>query len=282
MTDTSIKLPSGKGNKRIEAKYVLYPRLTEFLNNNTPHDPKLYVKNDELWLSVPFDVYEPVPKNDECLGIDLGIRCVATCSDGRIYQCKDFKKFKRKQKYLKRCLQKKGTKSAKRHLKKINRRIRNYSKNYIHHLTNDILKTDKDIIVMENLKGIKKNTSKIKGTNIKRTSHNRSFGDIPIYLIRTFLTYKASHLGKVVVTVNPFNTSQKDCRGMKNGQRKGRRYYTVDGLQLDADLNASFNIINTYKKSTSIHPSSLEVLLKTPTYLCRVPNQPPKRDRNCT
>lgn len=274
MTDTSIKLPSIKDRKRIECEYVLYPRLKEFLENNTPHDPKFYVKNDELWLSIPFDVPETVLKDESCLGVDLGIRCVASCSDGRIYQCKDFKKQKRKLKYLKRCLQKSGSKSAKRHLKKLKHKIRNFSKDYIHKLTNGILKTDKSIVVLEDLKGIKKNTATTK-EGFKRKTHNRVFGDIPIYQIRQFLTYKASHLGKMVVTVSPKFTSQRDCRGLDKGKRVGRRYYAVDGIQLDSDLNAAINICNAYSETN--HPISLSVL-KHPTYIGRLTNQPANRD----
>ena len=258
-TKTSIKIPYQKHIKRIECNFVLYNRAKDFLEHNTPHDPKLYVKNKELYIAIPFDVPTPILSNEEVLGIDVGIRCIASCSDGRNFICDDFKKEKRKLKYLRRCLQSKGTKSAKRHLKKIRKKIGNYSNNYMHHLANEILKTDKDIIVMEDIKNIKENTKYHKGINIKRTSHNRAFGDIPVYDLKQKLTYKASHLGKVVVTVSPYNTSQNDCTSTDKGLRQGRRYYCKNGKQLDADINASVNIANvyiTYGNITTKHPIS--------------------------
>ena len=61
-------------------------------------------------------------------------------------------------------------------------------------------------------------------------------------------------LGKKIVKVSPAYTSQKDCRGGAVGTRAGRRYYCVDNVQLDADVNASVNIGNSLKDSR--HPIS--------------------------
>ena len=255
LTQTSIKVPSLKDTKRIKCEYVLYKRAKEFLNNHTAHDPKIYIKNNELYIAIPFEVSAPLPTdNEETIGIDLGVRCLASCSDGRVFQCKDFKETKRRLKYNQRQLQQKNTKSSRKHLKKNKKKLYNYSKNYIHHLTNEILRTDKNNIVVEDLKKIKEKTKCFKNSNKKNTNHNRSFGDIPIYMIQTFLSYKASIRGKRVVKVSPAYTSQKDCRGRAIGVRAGRRYYCVDNVQLDADVNASVNIGNSLKDSK--HPIS--------------------------
>jgi len=275
-TKTSIALPRNKGEKRKQIEFVLYDRARDFLEHNTPHDPKLYVKGNGLYIAIPFDVACPAPENEDLLGIDLGIKCVASCSDGRVYKCNDFKKEKHRLKYLRRCLQSKGTKSAKRHLKKVGRKIANYSKDYIHKLVNELLKTKSDIIVIEDLKKIKERTKFHKGTKIKRTTHNRVFGDIPIALLASMLAYKASHLGKMVATVDPAYTSQNDCRGLDRGKRQGRRYYGVDGVQLDADINASVNIANRFLWNNKIlaekHPVSYPEMR---TYAGRLPiNQP--------
>ena len=259
-TKTSIALPGNKGEKRKQIQFVLYDRAKDFLEHNTPHDPKLYAKNESLYIAIPFDVARPAPENEDLLGIDLGIKCIASCSDGRVYKCNDFKKEKRRLKYLRRCLQSRKTKSAKRHLKKVGRKIARYSKDYVHKLANDILKTKADIIVLEDLKKIKENTKHFKKTKLKRTAHKRVFGDIPIALLASMLAYKASHLGKMVATVDPAYTSQDDCRSLDRGKRQGRRYYGIDGVQLDADINASVNIANRYLWNNKIlaekHPVS--------------------------
>jgi IS605 OrfB family transposase len=257
MTKESICLPSLKDTKRIKCEYVLYDRALNFLNNNTPHDPKLFFKNNELYIAIPFEVATPLPDNEDCLGVDLGVRCLASCSDGRVFQCKDFKEVKRRLKYNQRQLQQKNTKSSRKHLKKVRRKIHNYSKNYIHHLTNEILRTDKNNIVLENLKKIKEKTKCFKNTNHKRTHHNRAFGDIPIYMIQSFLSYKASVCGKRTVYVSAAYTSQKDCRGCAVGVREGRRYYCNDGLQFDADVNATVNIANTISELPISYPEKV-------------------------
>lgn len=275
-TKTSIALPGNKGEKRKQIEFMLYDRARNFLEHNTPHDPRLYVKGNKLYIAIPFDVACPAPENEDLLGVDLGIRCVASCSDGRVYKCNDFKKEKRRLKYLRRCLQSKGTKSAKRHLRKNGRKIANYSKDYTHKLANELLKTKADIIVLEDLKKIKENTKHFKKTKIKRTAHNRAFGDIPIALLASMLAYKASHLGKMVATVDPAYTSQDDCRGLDRGKRQGRRYYGIDGVQMDADINAAVNIANRFLWNNKIlvekHPVSYPEMR---TYTGRLPiNQP--------
>ena len=64
----------------------------------------------------------------------------------------------------------------------------------------------------------------------------------------------------MVVIVDPAYTSQDDCRGLDRGKRQGRRYYGVDGKQLDVDINASINIANRYLWNNKIlvekHPVS--------------------------
>ncbi len=45
-----------------------------------------------------------------------------------------------------------------------------------------------------------------------------------------------------MATVNPAYTSQRDWRGIKDGTRKGRRYFATDSKVFDADWNAAMNI----------------------------------------
>ena len=71
-------------------------------------------------------------------------------------------------------------------------------------------------------------------------------------LFKSILTYKATLVGKQVVSVSPIYTSQTDCRTNKrDGKRLGCRYYCADGIVFDADWNASVNIAQKSK-----HPLS--------------------------
>ena len=120
LSKDSIKLSSGEFRKRLEVKLKLYPKIEELFDNNTYHDPLIFYKNGKFYLSVSFDVpeYKVDPENESILGTDLGLRRIASTSDGKIIKGKEYLKERRKIRYLKRQLQsksKKGSKSAKKH-----------------------------------------------------------------------------------------------------------------------------------------------------------------------
>jgi IS605 OrfB family transposase len=196
------------------------------------------------------------------LGVDLGIKNPASTSEGIIYQDKGYLTKKRKLRFLKRKLSSKGTKSARRHLKKIKRKERNTTKNMVHNLSKKILTDTKaNIIVLENLEKIKENTKQ----NGRRFNNKHS--QISYYMIKQFLTYKAPLYGKRVETVSPAYTSQIDSRtGKKDGSRQRGRYVGKDGKVLHADVNASVNIARRSKHPVSCTPSAIfgQGLVKSP------------------
>ena len=184
-----------------------------------------------------------------CLGVDFGIRRVATCSDGRLIVDKKFNSDKRKLRYIKRCLQSIGTKSAKKHLNKLKHKEKNKNKNQTHLVANEILKTNANVIALENLKGIKAKKYK--------TQNKNAVSQVPFFELRRILTYKAENMGKHVCLVSPAYTSQIDSiSGIKEGERRGCRFYAKSGLVYDADINAAINIARRSK-----HPISQGNLL---------------------
>ena len=250
LTPTSISLPSSKRNKRVVVKFQTYDKFNELASMYTMADPLIFMKNNEIWLSVTFNVPSKPVTEESFLGVDLGIKRIFTTSDGLSYKGKELNALKRKIRYNRRKLQAKGTKSAKRKLKKLSNKERNVNKNYTHLICNKILDTDKSVIVLEDLKGIKQKTSKTK-EGFKRTKHNNRISQVPLFMIKEVLTYKATHVGKRVETVSPSYTSQIDSMtGKRDGQRKGCRYYSSSGVIYDADWNAAINIRNR-KHSTS-------------------------------
>lgn len=213
-------------------------------------DPLIFMKNNEIWISITFNVPSKPVTEESFLGVDLGIRRIFTTSDGLSYKGKELNGLKRKIRYNRRKLQSKGTKSAKRKLKKLAHREKNVNKNYTHLICNKLLETDKSVIVLEDLKGIKQKTSKFENGR-KRNKHNNRISQVPLFMIKEVLTYKATHVGKRVESVSPSYTSQIDSMtGKRDGQRKGCRYYSSNGIVYDADWNAAINIKNR-KHSTS-------------------------------
>jgi IS605 OrfB family transposase len=254
-TAEGISLTSGKSNCRERFTFKPYPKISEMFATSVAKDPTIFYKDGSLWLSIPFEVQEIMIQNDRSIGVDLGMKRFFVTSEGKYFSDKEYLKERRKLRYLKRCLQSKGTKSAKSHLKMISRKERNISKNECHKAANSLLQsTDCGYIVMEDLSKIKIKTSKSKN-GFKRKRHNNAISQVPFYMFKYIVTYKATLVGKQVVSVSPVNTSQNDCRnGSKSGTRKGCRYYTIDGFVFDADWNASLNIA-----LRANHPTSTQI-----------------------
>lgn len=229
-----IRITTSNGRKSFSIQ--LYPKLQGLLDTLQYKDPKIFVRDGQVWIAFVFDDNQSRLKSPKlALGVDFGIRVSAACSDGRLLIDREFNAQKRRLRYLKRCLQSKGTKSARRHLKKLSRKERNRNKNQTHLLANAILRTDADTIAVENLKGIKAKKNRFQNKN--------RISQVPLFDLRTKLTYKALRLGKQVAAVNPYMTSQTDSlTGKVEGERKGRRFYAKSGLIYDADLNAARNI----------------------------------------
>lgn len=247
--DDKNKIKITTKEKKKEFQIVLYPKLKELMSQYDFVDPLIFVKNGKLMISLTFDTAVEPLRPSLCLGVDLGIRRVAACSDGRLIIDKSFNKEKRKLRYLKRQLQSKGTKNARKHLKKLRRKEKNKNKNQTHLVANEILKTNANVISLENLKGIKAKKYK--------TQNKNAVNQVPFFELRRVLTYKAKNIGKHVCLVSPAWTSQIDSvSGIKEGVRRGCRFYSKKGLVYDADINAAVNIARRSK-----HPISQGSLL---------------------
>jgi len=239
----SIKITTTNGRQSF--KFVVYPRLKELMDKYQYCDPLIYENNGKLFISFCF---ENKPKEQQkqklALGVDIGIRRSVALSDGRIVIDRKFNGNKRKLRHLKDCLKSKGTKSARKHLNKLRHKEHNQNKNQTHLISNEVLKTDADTIVLENLKGIKKKKNKYQ--------NKRNISQVPMFELRRIITYKAENMGKTITLVRPSYTSQTDSvTGKIEGERRGCRFYSKNGLIYDADINASINIAKLSKLPVS-------------------------------
>ena len=250
-----IVISTGTAHKRELVPFNLFPRAEFMLKEYMTHDPTLFERDGVMYLSIPFEVPEKPTQNDNCIGVDLGMRQFFVTSEGKSFKDSKYLEKRRKVRYLKDRLKAKKTKSAKRHLKKLKRKEHNMSKDMCYRATDKLLKsTDASFLVFEDLTKIKQNTSKNEG-GYKRKKHNSAMSQVPYYLFRMIVAYKAQLVGKQVETVSPVNTSKKDSRtGKLDGVRNGRRYVCSDGVVLDADWNAALNIGKRAK-----HPISSSV-----------------------
>jgi putative transposase len=258
LDNNKIKLTTT--GKRIICSYSPYDKFKGMFSKHSICDPLIFVKNNEVWLAVSFEVGAPTLIENSCIGVDLGIKRAATTSDGLAIIDKKFLKEKRKLRHLKRILRSKSettfSRSAKRKLKMLKKKEQNKNKNQSHLIANQILKTNSNVIVMEDLSGIK---SKSKGRKF-----NNKQSQVPYFDLRRILTYKAPLCGKIVVTVDPAYTSKNDYRGLERGVRKGCRYYAVDGVVYDADWNAAINIAKRYAQKKEAKGVKLPVSFSMP------------------
>jgi putative transposase len=246
--------------KRIICNYKTYDKFTEMFSKYSVCDPLLFVKNNDIWLSVSFEVNTPTLIENSCIGVDLGIKRLATTSEGLAIIDKKFLKEKRKLRYLKRILRSKSettfSRSSKRKLKMLKKKEQNNNKNQSHLVANQILKTASNVIVMEDLSGIK--------SSDRGRKFNNKQSQVPYFDLRRILTYKAPLQGKIVVTVDPAYTSKNDYRGLERGVRRGCRYYASDGNVYDADWNASINIARRYSQRKEVKGVKLPVSFSVP------------------
>ena len=254
--DCNIRITTLTKNYPIQVEFQSYGKLIEMFNNYEVADPKLFVKDNVIWIAFPFkSPTKTLVSNQSSTGVDLGINRVAVTSDGIIFRDKRFNGLKRKIRHLKRELNSKNdlrkggkgkTKVIRRKLKKIKNKERNLSRHGAHCLSKQIVETSSgNVIIFEDLTKIKQNTKRRKKFNNKQSQ-------IPYYMIKEFTTYKALLAGKKVVTVNPAYTSQIDFRtGNKDGVRQNGRYVGADGKVLNADINASLNIAKRSKLPVS-------------------------------
>jgi IS605 OrfB family transposase len=243
LSSEGISLSNGKPQKREFCAFILFDKVRELFSTYVPKDPTIFARNGRLFLSVPFEVPSLPCKDDTSLGVDLGMKRFFVTSEGKSFVDKEYLKERRKLRYLKRCLQSKGSHSSKRHLQKLSHKERNVSKNQIEKACNVLLRsTDASILVLEDLTKIKVKTSK-SSEGFKKTRHNNALSQVPFYMFKERLTHKAQLVGKRVETVSPAYTSQTDSRTNKrDGVRQGCNYICSDGVVFDADWNAAVNI----------------------------------------
>ena len=247
-----VSLSGGEKGKRVRVPFVLYDKADEMFRNYTPKDPTLFFRDGKPYLSIPFEVAEKPVVGDTAVGVDVGERQLFVTSEGKSFADKAYLAARRRIRYNKRGLLSSGTKSTKRKLRKLKRRELNLAKDMCNRAAKELVEsTDATIIVMENLKGIKSKTSRTNGGH-KRTAHNRRLSQVPMAQFQETVRQKAQLAGKRVETVSPAYTSQTDSRtGLRDGERRGRRYVCKDGVVLDADWNAAVNIVNRSKHPVS-------------------------------
>lgn len=192
-----------------------------------------------------------IPKN-EVIGIDLGIKTLATCSDGTTYENPkalktNLKRLKSKQRQLSR--KKKGSKNygkAKQKLTKLHYHISNIRKDCLHKITSKII-DENQVIVLEDLKV---------SNMMKNHCLAQAISDVGLYEFRRQIEYKAKWNNRKVIFADTFFASSKTCsccRWKNSDLKLTDRIFECKMCdnKIDRDLNASLNLKQIYRESSS-------------------------------
>lgn len=201
----------------------------------------IYV-DGEFYLCAVVNVPEPEKlKPVATLGIDMGVINLATDSDGKIYTGAQVDKVRGKTDKIKGALQSCGSKSAKRHLKRLSGREERFRRHTNHCISKCVVTKAKDThrqIAIEDLNGL------LTGATVRKAQRGRlhtwGFGQM-----RAFIEYKAALAGVPVIVVDPKNTSRTcpSCGHIEPGNRKGIKFRCRScGYAGHADRIAAMNI----------------------------------------
>lgn len=202
------------------------------------------VHRDGMWfLYATVEVTEPEPFDPQgFLGVDMGIANIAYDSDGIRYAGAKLNAYRRRQLRLRKRLQRKGTKSARRLLARRRRKEARHATNVNHAIAKQIVteaaRTGRGIAV-EDLTGIRDRVRLRKPQRVMLSSWSfRQLG--------TFLAYKARRAGVPLVEVDPRYTSQtcNRCGHRDKRNRPDQETFVCQscGVVAHADHNAALNI----------------------------------------
>lgn len=203
----------------------------------------LVYRNGEFYLLQCCDVDEPTPAEvDDFLGIDLGVANLAVDSDGDVHQGKTVKGVRYRHRQLRRKLQAKGTKSARRRLRKLAGKERRFAANTNHVISKTIIAKAKGTgrgVALEDLGGIRDRVTARRSQ--RAVLHSWAFAQL-----RNFIEYKAKRAGVPVTAVDPRNTSRlcPCCGHVDKANRKNQSQFlcVVCGFAGLADHIAAGNI----------------------------------------
>ena len=184
------------------------------------------------------------PPKGGAVGVDLGVKTLATLSDGTVvenprYLRKSERKLKKAQRELSR--KAKGSKrraKAREKVANLHAHVANQRLDGLHKLTTRLAETFSDISIEDlHVAGM------VKNHHLAKSISDAAFGEF-----RRQLEYKTARSGARLHVVDRWYRSSKTCSGCGSVKAKlslSERTYRCDscGLAMDRDLNAAINIL---------------------------------------
>ena len=258
-TDTHVKVEGFATSKKRNKQKLNWIKLAEY--GRIPADCKYMnprVKYDGMnwWITVGIEYEDStsLPSHDG-IGIDLGIKDLAICSDKYEYKninkSQKVKKLEKRKRRLQRSVSRRYEKNKKgesycktsnmikreKELLKLNHRLTNIRQNYLHHVTSEIVSREPRFVCIEdlNVKGM------IKNRHLSKAVQQQCFGEF-----RRQLEYKCKWSNISVIVADRFYPSSKLCsccgKIKKDLQLSDRVYKCECGNVMDRDDQAAFNL----------------------------------------
>lgn len=224
-------------------------------------------RRDGKWfLLVTVDLPDktPIPTTD-FLGVDLGIVEIATDSDGETHSGAAVERVRRKHNVQRKRLQRKGTKGARKKLKRVAGKEARFRRQENHRVSKAIVEKAKGTgrgIAVEDLRYIRSRITAW-GSDARNRLSGWSFGQL-----FAFLEYKARLAGVPIEVVDPRNTSRtcSECGHCEKSNRKSRDEFRCKacGHESHADWNAARNIRALGARKTPTELADLWVQPESP------------------
>ena len=260
-TETHVKVEGFTSSKKKNKQKINWIRLSEkgrIPTNCKYSNPRISFDGINWWISVGIEYENKLEMpTSQGIGIDLGIKDLAICSDKNIYKninkTSKVKKIEKKRRRLQRQVSRKyelnregrsykktsNIKKLKKELLKVNRRLTNIRHNYLHQTTTEIINRKPIFIVLENLnvKGMMKNK------HLAKAVQQQCF-----YEFYRQIQYKCLWNNIKFIEADRFYPSSKtcsECGSVKKQLKLSEREYICEecGCVIDRDYNASVNLM---------------------------------------
>ena len=261
-TETHVKVERFAGSKKKNKQKKNWIRLAE--NGRIPTEgkytnPRIQFDGEYWWITVGIEIQgreNLAPKESEGIGIDLGVKELAVCSNeshyANINKTRSVKQLEKKKRRLQRSIARKYEKNkrgesyyktrncikSEEKLLRIHHRLANIRQNYVHQTTTEIIKREPSFICIEdlNVRGMMKNR------HLSKTIQEQCMGEF-----RRQIEYKSAWNKISVVIADRFYPSSKLCSccgHIKKDLKLKERIYKCEvcGNAMDRDYQAALNL----------------------------------------
>ena len=258
-TETHVKVEKFSDSKKRNKQKLNWIKLCEkgkIPTNCKYMNPRFTYDGLYWYVSVSIEVEDNTDTSlKDGIGIDLGIKDLAICSDsntyGNINKTQRVKKLEKRKRRLQRSVSRRYEKNKKgvsycktsniikreKELLKVIKRLTNIRQNYLHQTTSEIIKRKPSFICIEDLNV----SGMIKNKHLSKAIQQQGF-----YEFRRQIEYKSERNNILVIIADRFFPSSKLCSCCGNIKRdlklSDRIYKCECGNVIDRDFQASLNL----------------------------------------